>query len=84
MTTRKDGAHLIMFPKPFVNPLDGGTQKSILVGKDDYEALKKRAKKINMPPARYITYLLSQGISPFAQKAANSTYVEAALYALKD
>ena len=83
MTARKNGAHLIMFPKPFVNPLDGGTQKSILVGKDDYEALEKRAKKANMPPARYITYLLSQGISPFAQKASDSTYVEAALYALK-
>ena len=83
MTARKDGAHLIMFPKPFVNPLDGGTQKSILVGKDDYEELKARAKKANMPPARYITYLLSQGKTPFAHKSEKSTYVEAALYALK-
>lgn len=83
MTTRSDGSHVVIFPRPIVNPLDGGVQKSILVGKDDYESLKASASAAGMGIAAYISYLLSQHKSPFEWKAAEAAYPAAALYVLR-
>ena len=83
MPARTDGSHCVTFSRPIVNPLDGGWQKSILVGKDDYEALKERAAAAGMGIAPYIEWLLSQHKSPFEWKAAEAAYPAAALYFLK-
>lgn len=84
MTKRPGGAHVVTFKRPIVNPLDGGYQKNIVIGHEDYESLQKRAAAEGMGVASYVTYLLSQGLSPFRQKAADCAYRMAAFDSLKE